>query len=873
MNVKKRYYVISAVLPIIIFVIVLMGNSLFPFGDGTILHGDMNNQYLALFTYFRENLLDGNWQNLIYSNSMNIGSGFFGVLTYYLLNPFNLLVVFFSGANVPIFLELLTVAKVAIAGLFMFVWLSHSTIVNSEKGEYKYRVFAALICSSLYSTMSFLFFYKECIMWLDAIALLPLVILGVEKISIGKHVNLYVVIFFITIVLNYYMGVIVGIAACFAYVLFTLINWNKQKTIEHGTSLLKFIGSNILSVGLSAIVLIPSIISTAGIKQDHSFHFKVVYNPVYLLSEIFGGATGNNVPALSIGVIPVFLLILFFLYKKINVKTRILVFLFLVALLLSSWLDITYVIWHVFTWPNGYSQRESFVLVFFIVSIVYVSFKHVLNFGITLRQFMLSMIIICVLLSYPVLLTGFRKKYALIIVGAIVLFNGFAYLLKKTNFSVSIILLFIGSIILGNITLIDWQIQHEQVKSSIQLTAYKKYYKQVKYSVNKIKKSDKTMYRIGNSFQITNNDPLTFNYRGLSNYLSQQPNKLINFMSSLGYYQNHTFDRWTNYNNGATTSMDGFFSIKYILASDSIQLKKDILNVNNIMSGFTSDISKSYKKIDRFDTVEVYKNTSVFPLVNKVSSRKTCIFTKYDPMKNPFEIQNNFFDDLSGEKLSIFSIGKAEKISSEEFQYVVPRTGELYAYYPTEKNINYNPFDVYINGNKVASLYAGQGENGQSENGIISLGNFKKGTRLIISNRASKKVIPGYQNVNSVPFVTVENRTAYLTVREKVIKNTRIENLKMKSNLISFNTKGTFKKGDIMLTIPADSGWRAYVDGEKVTLKEKFGMLMAVHVSDGVHTVKIKYSIPGFFFGLLVSTVSLLVISVVLLLGHYKRRA
>ena len=67
---------------------------IWPFGDKSVVVGDMYSQYMPLMAYLRRILL-GQGGSLLYTPSMGLGLTMFPTFTYYLASPWNLLLVFF----------------------------------------------------------------------------------------------------------------------------------------------------------------------------------------------------------------------------------------------------------------------------------------------------------------------------------------------------------------------------------------------------------------------------------------------------------------------------------------------------------------------------------------------------------------------------------------------------------------------------------------------------------------------------------------------------------------------------------------------------------------------------------------------------------
>ncbi len=76
----------------------------------------------------------------------------------------------------------------------------------------------------------------------------------------------------------------------------------------------------------------------------------------------------------------------------------------------------------------------------------------------------------------------------------------------------------------------------------------------------------------------------------------------------------------------------------------------------------------------------------------------------------------------------------------------------------------------------------------------------------------------------------------------------------------------------LMLPIPNEDGWTAFVDGKAVQIKECDYAFMALEIKPGKHTVELRYKTPFFAEGLLVSAVSFSVYGLLWLLVFWKKK-
>ena len=64
-------------------------------------------------------------------------------------------------------------------------------------------------------------------------------------------------------------------------------------------------------------------------------------------------------------------------------------------------------------------------------------------------------------------------------------------------------------------------------------------------------------------------------------------------------------------------------------------------------------------------------------------------------------------------------------------------------------------------------------------------------------------------------------------------------------------------EGTIFTSIPYDEGWKVYIDGKKVNTFEIGNALLGFDVTEGEHNIELKYEIPCFKIGCVISISSL----------------
>ena len=94
----------------------------FPGLEKTVLTNDLAAQYTDFFSYFKSFFTGEN--NLLYCLSQTLGNNMWGLLPYYLLSPFNFILLFFTSSQLPTAIFIMTILKIGACGLTSYIFLN-----------------------------------------------------------------------------------------------------------------------------------------------------------------------------------------------------------------------------------------------------------------------------------------------------------------------------------------------------------------------------------------------------------------------------------------------------------------------------------------------------------------------------------------------------------------------------------------------------------------------------------------------------------------------------------------------------------------------------------------------------------------------------
>ncbi|KRM20436.1 abc superfamily atp binding cassette transporter, membrane protein [Ligilactobacillus hayakitensis DSM 18933 = JCM 14209] len=830
---------IAFLLPIAILIVIFAMKGIHPFGNNSVITGDLKNQYLAITSYYKHNFF--NIHKLLYSSSLAIGGNFFSVLTYYVIFPINILSLFFSTEQLPNFFLINILFNVGLTSLIMYHYLGHSVVVDKISkqlfGKNNQYWSTSIIVSTIYSLSSFYRAYWQSVMWFNVIAYLPLVLLGLEYLIFDKNKNpmYYWLPLLVILIGNYYIGAMILIFLAMMTVIYGFFKANKlQEYLKVNLKVLFYTGMTLLG---SAFVMVPSWLSQKEVSQE-KYQFST--DKIFVFRKIFGSLIDYNQPKgmepiLYTSLLTVIAIVAFFLSRKVILKLKLLFAGLIGFLFLSSWIKGLYMIWHVFTMPNGFYQRESYIIDFVLMVVAYYGINLLLQsklLPVISYLFLNMMIVVYYKLGY---LDSHVFKMDLAILFGIV---AAIYLSKVSNkFRYMMALIVILEILYSyqNTLTMD---------TSAKYDSYVKYVSENKKVLQKLRNDNG--YRISSTVQLNENDPLLFNYAGVSTYVSQQPTSLTDYLSLLGYYQKHSWIRWSNFNGGSTEGINRLLSLKYILVPNKA-LMQESWQYGSMPTKDNTPQLVDYKKINGTKNIEIYKNDNVLPIGFATKYDGGFINLKYDTGEDFFNNLNDIFEGGFGIKRMYQKVNLTkEKVKTQEVIYSMNvQEGNLYLYIPSNRWImdELGNMDIIFNGKHITKAF---GDNSTGENGIINLGKANNITE-------NKLILKGNNIQNISPIVTVEKRKKL----DELIKVPKVTNVIQNGNAISFNAKQI--KNNMTVNLPYDEGWKVYVDGKKLKTYKSMGGFIGFDKGTGTKVV-MKYTVSGLKQALFVSSISVIIL-------------
>lgn len=830
----------------------------FPFGSKTILITDMGSQYVAYHEALYEMIHEGD--SLLFTWNTGMGMNFLGIIAYYLSSPFTVLLLLFPRSLLTEGILFILSAKIAVSGLTFSLFLRKAAGIGGAVNT----LFSVAYALSAYSVV-----YGFNLMWIDGVVLLPLVMLGAVHLFRTRRMAPFILALAVLFVANFYIAYMVGAFTLLCFFGILLVRRvPRREALGH---LGRFMACAGLAAGLTAFLLLPSVFALRnGYESVHGLelHFALTGNPLSLPGKLafgaFDSATNSGTPNLYCGVLTLLLLPLWFFHREIGRREKWAAGVLMLFLAVCAFVYDLDVVWHVFQPPTWFPCRYSFVLVFLLVYCAARVFSC--PQGIAVIPALIStlllggMLAVCALVPAIPFAGNISITLALLAVYAAAVM-GAAWLARRTEKPALRLwgMRVLSAVLLCAITAemacsavhqlngLDRQFGFEKKET---YTAFLERGQALVRAQESL--GDDGFYRIENSTARNANDGLSLGYPAVSHYSSLSNQKTFRLLGSLGMisYVNNRYLRYY----GATSLLDTILGVRYVFD--------------------TAERRYGYEPTGtQVGDTQVYRNTNALPLAYFADA--AVLEADCTEGENPFQRQNRLASALIGQETPLYqpleitaSFSGGKLIEQKGRTWLPDGGGNLILHI---ENPAVQPVLLYCGNNfpENARVYC----NNQLLNvyddrlvrGIIDLGEQPAGTiEVRISLWQDGLWFNGLCacSLDTGRYDEWVGRMQSSAAEALTVEGTRVQ-----------GSVDAPRDGMLFTSIPCDSGWRVYVDGEPVKTSAAAGAFIAVPVSAGMHTFRLEFTPRGLRAGMAVSAITLLGLCTAALLRKRKMAA
>lgn len=836
-NKKKQIiiYMASFFIPLLLTCVFFTLSDTAPFGSKAIMTGDLNRQFVDFFSYFKSVITSNN--DFLYTFEKNLGGDMPGLSAYYLNDPLIFLLFLFPGKYIAIGLSILFALQNALCGLAFCVYLNKSPRFEAvRRGP---AVPETVMFSTAYAMNGFVFGYQVLMIYFSNLIVLPFVLLMFDRLLHKwefRCFTAYSLLFALYIYMNYYMGYMLSIYIILYYISYLIKDAGYLKSLPH------VIAGSVTGVLIASFSLVPAVVSLKGEKSTAAADWGIYrkFRITELLGSLFSGMERNDrMPLIYCSVFAAVCAVCFFadIRKSSGLKEKLSYAFLIISISLSMYINPIDDIWHGFNTPVGFPWRYSYFLSMVIIFAGFEWFSAYLvenNSRAVWYSFVITALyLICLLIMRDHYLDTERLIINIILVpanAAVIYFAGKKGCIRAVAFSALFVILaadtsynaYTAFAYLDNV-----------VEDSEDINRFYEKYDDIKAAIDYVKNEDDSFYRTEKDFYRTPNDPMMFDYMGITHSSSCEKESVRHFLSGFGFRDTGLY---AFYNLGSTSFADCFLGIKYYVSRFD-----EIHKPYEYMDGSHESIGRYY----------VYRNPYALDMA---------FYAPYEiedidfEEGNTFEKQNKIANTYGADDIYIRADYEVSVENDGERRYHIEtgRDGPLYYFFDSPK---IQGAELYVNGEYREPYFT------ETNWSVLCAGVYGTGEPVDIVIRPLQDDI----EISEACFY-YENTDAIREFKALAGPENSGEEGHDKTALkkvTSSHLNGRVfcrDEGFTIFTIPYDRAWKIKVDGKKTEASEVLGNLMAVQMDKGYHEIDMQYIPSGIAGGMAATLLGLLIL-------------
>lgn len=842
---RNKLILAAFCLPVILMLLAFLVMGIYPAGENQIAVIDMYHQYVPFLGELQSKLQSGG--SLFYTWNGAGGSNFWNLLAYYGASPLNLILVLFPKKFLMEGVTLILLLKIGLAGSSMAVYLR---AIVWEKDKRSADISLAGF-ATLYALCSYVMAYYWCIMWMDAVALLPLCILGLHKILDGRSGVFYTVCLALVVFINYYMAIMVCIFILFYYPVLYFIKVQGESAGHFFKTTGRAVGYSLLGVLMSAVMLLPTWMSmqpTYYISADMPEKTELYNDLLDILNQMLPNAEltyREGLPNLYCGMFVVILLVFYWISRTIPLREKLLNGAFLVFLIFSLNINKLDFIWHGFHFPNQLPYRYTFMICFLLIAMAYQVFQRVDEIRVNHLWILLAAGGGYYLLAQKILTEHIKDLDLFVYSGLawLALYVAILLLYKKGRLPKNLLLIL-------TVILLTCEMASNTCTSIDQVgtTQRSNYYANEADIAKLVKKTEGTDDRFGRTEMNDNyilNCPAMYHYKGISQFSSSLNANATALMEHIGVEGAPDKNRF-NYNQTDPVT-NAMLNIRYLIGKnlpiDDSDFKQIAKSGNSRLYESIYPLSIGYMTADTIRTWNYEQENPFMVLddyVRAVTQNKyTSVFTEIEPV------------DVSAANIELSSTGDGmwdstlkneTKKSKTILTYQAQQTGKQYLFIEAD-----DADAITVSQEKKDDKIEIRNDCGS----IVNLGEMDSGTEFTVT--IEYKEGKGGSVVSHV--CTMDEavwQDAYKMLSASMLDVTDYGDSCLKGT-INVQEDGVF-----VTSVPYEAGWQLKVDGHTREINELIGgAWISTSLSAGEHQIELSFRPPGLIAGLLITLASI----------------
>lgn len=828
---KFRDYFIVGGISTFILSVLFVYFGIYPFGNNTVLTGDLYTQVSALFYHLWDTIRGGG--SLLVDYTSGAGESFFGIFAYYLVSPINLIVLLFKRNDIYLAISLVVALKII---------LSSITCLYSLKYIFKKDNLMFVPLSLLYAFSGYTLVCYQITSWMDVVYMFPLIVVGLKKLIDEDKPIMYGVTLFLTICFSFYLSYIMII---FIFLLAFIYIKNNVEKKDQKRAMLSIGIYTILPMLMSLFITYPALRQIFGSARTNIS--KNIFNN--LLGCLF-----DKLNYFNISILLVVFTMLLIVERKNNKKFLKWYIPALLVLVIPYIVEPLNKVFHFMSYsffPNRYGFILFYLLVVGGAYFFSANNKNIKNKLDEKLKIILGVVSVILLIGiyfivfrfvykdlevavYSISMIYAKKAFIILSLLSIVIF-GVCFILnifrEEKTYIVLMYIVIISNICFNAFLYIGLRDYQGMIKNSFGI-------------LEKVENKESSNYYklktdIKNIDDFVVNEGIVSNYQALDHFTSLVSRNSLEFYKGLGY---SSF--WTMiFSSGGTLFSDSLVSNKYFLTDRDIDssfytLKSSDYGYN--FYGLNYDIGFGYLarnnfKLDKSDT---------------------------------FSYQNKIYESITGNSdlFSVYDISNIKNIDTKNSAKCIIKSNDNYIEYNVsikEKSILYldlaltmeesikgsvsNVMMIYINDELYSDNYPTK-----TSNGIYDLGVYEN-QDINIKVKLIKPIDIEKLSIASMDVSKYE---------EFILNNKTDLGIKFDKNKITIESDVN-TAGYLVIPVSYSDNYRVVVNGKSTDTVKMYGGLLGVKVDKGHNQITYAYINKDLEKSLIVSLIATIVFTII----------
>ena len=818
----------SAVLIVVSAMFALYG--IFPFGDNTISWCDMDQQTIPLLMDLKD-ILDGK-TSILYSTGNAGGMNFWGVFLFFLASPLYITVKFVAKQDIVYLVNILLAVKLALSAFTAAVYLKYSYKSLSP-------IFSVVL-AVMYGCCGYGIMYCQTLVWLDMLALFPLLVLGIERMCLCGKPWLYFICLISAMAINYYISFMLIIYILLTVPLFIRIRCKKE---QKKTASLYFILTSFASALVTAPIWLCAFMQVSSSARSGNTLTELAFKPMFDMLD-------DKLALLMLTALFWAVLPLYFRSPLLKKKTVRYDLITLGILFIPVLFDTVNKLWHTGSY-QCFPLRYGFIIVFTMMKLAAGQLKYPANKQCKRSPAAIFLIVLSVAsaaLSFYIVKTrrsdlmsyinslDINKKHFKIIVGlfacALLVYIVSLAMYKQGHLNTRTVSLIFSIVFIGEFFLsFSMNIGFASNDGGVLRTS----------EPLVTDSTDEPYYRTKTEKKYLHVNMLGgLGYNSLAHYTSLTSEDFMFTMKKLGYSS-----YWMEVGaNGGTVLTDALLSIKYSIgAYYDLKSYYDIEKIDGDLKRGTSSICCPVGIISETKPAEM----SDLPDEKRVDTQKRIAkrFFGTDSMIHEYQCNNTYNGDfqIKDGKYVITPQKNSEGLC--QLRYDIPVKGRQVLYFDLFDRLSndisevyYGGVQIYVNGNCLTSYYPQN-----KTNGIFCLGEFHD-TNVQVLVIVNKKL-----SVRSFGIFGID--TDMLEKASEKLTNQNGCDMYVSKNTITAQCDTDKENSYLYMSIPYEEGLSVQVNGNDEKLLKANGCFCAVKLNKGKNDIKLSFTPKGMKTGII----------------------